>query len=258
MKERPFGLEAFEFRVGPARGIIAASGPAGACSCPKVLAYHVTEFTLPEHAGPGARLESSHNPTKTWRRSHLCTSTERARRTCARGWSARSSRCAYAHLSRKSGTLTLPRYSCDADPGALADYVAAILDRDSPEAALRVELIADMEDFLQKGMSACPGVEAHTLTSTRLLAQMGLASSTNCSTSSAPSHIYRMVPGRRQALLRTGTPPWARHPTLRLLRVPLASGHSKMTLANIRLPKGLVLEASTTIAVIRRWVLRSA
>jgi RNA-binding protein 26 len=42
--------------------------------------------------------------------------------------------------------------SCDADPGALADYVAALLERDAPESELRAQLNAELDDFLEKGM----------------------------------------------------------------------------------------------------------
>jgi RNA-binding protein 26 len=49
-----------------------------------------------------------------------------------------------------------PNASCDADPGALADYVAALLERDEPEADLRKDLSAQLDEFLEKGKAPSP------------------------------------------------------------------------------------------------------
>ena len=41
--------------------------------------------------------------------------------------------------------------SCDAEPGALADYILALLKHNAPEADLRQELSSQLEEFLEKG-----------------------------------------------------------------------------------------------------------
>lgn len=43
--------------------------------------------------------------------------------------------------------------SCDAEPGALADYILALLKHTAPEAELRKELAAQLDEFLEKGAS---------------------------------------------------------------------------------------------------------
>lgn len=59
------------------------------------------------------------------------------------------------HPRCSSGTSThsplplSPR--CDAEPGALADYILALLKHQAPEPELRKELIAQLEEFLEKG-----------------------------------------------------------------------------------------------------------
>ena len=47
--------------------------------------------------------------------------------------------------------------SCDAEPGALADYILALLKHSAPEVELRKELLSQLEEFLEKGMfySSC-------------------------------------------------------------------------------------------------------
>lgn len=42
---------------------------------------------------------------------------------------------------------------CDAEPGALADYILALLKHNVPETELRSELNAQLEEFLEKGLS---------------------------------------------------------------------------------------------------------
>ncbi|KAL6304235.1 hypothetical protein BKA93DRAFT_301444 [Sparassis latifolia] len=42
---------------------------------------------------------------------------------------------------------------CDAEPGALADYILALLKHNAPEAELRKELASQLEEFLEKGPS---------------------------------------------------------------------------------------------------------
>ncbi|KAJ3479184.1 hypothetical protein NLI96_g9235 [Meripilus lineatus] len=39
---------------------------------------------------------------------------------------------------------------CDAEPGALADYILALLKHNAPEADLRKELVTQLEEFLEK------------------------------------------------------------------------------------------------------------
>ncbi len=51
--------------------------------------------------------------------------------------------------------FTLCIHSCDAEPGALADYILALLKHNAPESDLRKELIAQLEEFLEKGMPSC-------------------------------------------------------------------------------------------------------
>lgn len=42
-------------------------------------------------------------------------------------------------------------FSCDAEPGALTDYILALLKHNAPEADLRKELNTQLEEFLEKG-----------------------------------------------------------------------------------------------------------
>ena len=43
------------------------------------------------------------------------------------------------------------RFRCDAEPGALADYILALLKHNAAESELRVELGTQLEEFLEKG-----------------------------------------------------------------------------------------------------------
>ncbi|KAI0374368.1 hypothetical protein BV20DRAFT_1041340 [Pilatotrama ljubarskyi] len=47
---------------------------------------------------------------------------------------------------------------CDAEPGALADYILALLKHNAPESELRKELVEQLEEFLEKGAFSqqCP------------------------------------------------------------------------------------------------------
>lgn len=45
---------------------------------------------------------------------------------------------------------------CDAEPGALADYILALLKHAAPESELRKELVVQLEEFLEKGASDPP------------------------------------------------------------------------------------------------------
>ena len=40
---------------------------------------------------------------------------------------------------------------CDAEPGALPDYILALLKHNAPEPELRKELASQLEEFLEKG-----------------------------------------------------------------------------------------------------------
>ncbi|KAK7694451.1 hypothetical protein QCA50_001637 [Cerrena zonata] len=42
---------------------------------------------------------------------------------------------------------------CDAEPGALADYILALLKHSAPETELRKELMSQLEEFLEKECS---------------------------------------------------------------------------------------------------------
>ena len=42
-------------------------------------------------------------------------------------------------------------FRCDAEPGALADYILALLKHNAAESELRVELGTQLEEFLEKG-----------------------------------------------------------------------------------------------------------
>jgi RNA-binding protein 26 len=45
--------------------------------------------------------------------------------------------------------------SCDAEPGALADYILALLKHNAPENDMRKELAAQLDEFLEKGPHLC-------------------------------------------------------------------------------------------------------
>jgi hypothetical protein len=60
--------------------------------------------------------------------------------------------------------LLLPRFNsrvcifskrCDAEPGALADYILALLKHNVPESEMRKELLSQLEEFLEKGTRRC-------------------------------------------------------------------------------------------------------
>jgi RNA-binding protein 26 len=48
-------------------------------------------------------------------------------------------------------TYAYAHCSCDADPGALSDYVLALLKHNLSESELRKELGTQLEEFLEKG-----------------------------------------------------------------------------------------------------------
>lgn len=43
------------------------------------------------------------------------------------------------------------KYRCDAEPGALADYILALLKHNVPESEMRQELAVQLDEFLEKG-----------------------------------------------------------------------------------------------------------
>lgn len=52
--------------------------------------------------------------------------------------------------------VSFPLYSdkifrCDAEPGALADYILALLRHNVPESEMRTELAVQLDEFLEKG-----------------------------------------------------------------------------------------------------------
>ncbi len=69
------------------------------------------------------------------------------------GWSGRWSRCEcnYYHATAFNDCKTC---RCDAEPGALAEYILALLRHNAPEADLRKELMKQLEEFLEKGAHA--------------------------------------------------------------------------------------------------------
>jgi len=42
---------------------------------------------------------------------------------------------------------------CDAEPGALADYILALLKHNASEHEMRKELLVQLDEFLEKGTS---------------------------------------------------------------------------------------------------------
>lgn len=55
-------------------------------------------------------------------------------------------------------------FRCDAEPGALADYILALLKHNAPEADLRQELMSQLEEFLEKGVYSLHFISALALT----------------------------------------------------------------------------------------------
>jgi RNA-binding protein 26 len=53
---------------------------------------------------------------------------------------------------------------CDAEPGALADYILALLKHNVPEAEMRKEMQVQLEEFLENGMSRQRFHQTSTLT----------------------------------------------------------------------------------------------
>lgn len=43
-------------------------------------------------------------------------------------------------------------HRCDAEPGALAEYILALLKHNVPESEMRKELTSQLDEFLEKGM----------------------------------------------------------------------------------------------------------
>ncbi len=46
---------------------------------------------------------------------------------------------------------------CDAEPGALAEYILALLKHNVPESEMRKELAVQLDEFLEKGQSESRG-----------------------------------------------------------------------------------------------------
>ena len=56
------------------------------------------------------------------------------------------------HLAlRRLTTIQSQYFRCDAEPGALADYILALLKHNAPEIELRKELASQLDEFLEKG-----------------------------------------------------------------------------------------------------------
>jgi hypothetical protein len=56
----------------------------------------------------------------------------------------------------------LSNFRCDAEPGALADYILALLKHNVPESEMRKELSSQLEEFLEKGSCYYP-IAIHSL-----------------------------------------------------------------------------------------------
>lgn len=54
--------------------------------------------------------------------------------------------CLFPHI------LTNFFLRCDAEPGALADYILALLRHNVPESEMRTELAVQLDEFLEKGL----------------------------------------------------------------------------------------------------------
>jgi len=50
-----------------------------------------------------------------------------------------------------TSVLSTAYKSCDAEPGALADYILALLKHNVPESEMRKELAVQLDEFLEKG-----------------------------------------------------------------------------------------------------------
>ena len=91
---------------------------------------------------------------------------------------------------------------CDAEPGALADYILALLKHNAPENELRQETSAQLEEFLEKGKSrAPPTISAPTYLRISTF-KKPLLSSTHYSLPSERNHIFlTLLPRHHQDLL---------------------------------------------------------
>ena len=83
--------------------------------------------------------------------------------------------------------LTNFLFRCDAEPGALADYILALLRHNVPESEMRTELAVQLDEFLEKGQFPLGSLFSITLT---IFKQSAAHSSKPYSPSFAPSLIY--------------------------------------------------------------------
>ena len=109
---------------------------------------------------------------------------------------------------------------CDAEPGALADYILALLKHNVPESEMRKELTSQLEEFLESGTSALPcRSPLLTVTPRRVFRfQNADHSSKPSSPLSERNHIYLM---HHLHHLNNLDKKAFRHPSTRLWRQPL-------------------------------------
>ncbi|TDL28563.1 hypothetical protein BD410DRAFT_230929 [Rickenella mellea] len=84
---------------------------------------------------------------------------------------------------------------CDAEPGALSDYVLALLEHDAPEQELRKEFIGQLADFLEQGAADFVDSLFATLRSKSYLPY------SDPSTTSQPPHVDTGIPIPLDAIL---------------------------------------------------------
>jgi len=94
------------------------------------------------------------------------------------------------------------RIRCDAEPGALADYILALLRHNAPEVEMRKELFVQLEEFLEKGMSHWEFLCRNWGDGIDSKSQNAVRSSTHFSQHSGHSRIFHTAPHRPLPLPR--------------------------------------------------------
>ena len=77
----------------------------------------------------------------------------RLRPSSSHGWSVLLNQCTVPTAHQEIFELIFQFDSCDAEPGALAEYILALLKHNVPESEMRRELSGQLDEFLEKGMS---------------------------------------------------------------------------------------------------------
>lgn len=113
-------------------------------------------------------IDDSARLTSSWK----CFSIRRLRPSSSHGWSVLLNQCNGfpQALPRDFFLLIFQSDSCDAEPGALAEYILALLKHNVPESEMRRELSGQLDEFLEKGMSVdfCLGYSDATATQNAL------------------------------------------------------------------------------------------